>query len=329
MHTAPHDDARDSSSQQQRGRVPDFFVVGHAKSGTTALYAMLSQHPQLFLGIKEPRYFATELHYRDRPGATPKTLEQYKAWFAAADPQQLIGDVSPDYLWSHHAPRLIAEAQPDARIVAILREPASFLHSLHRQWLRHYVETESDFGKALELEEPRRQGRQIPADTYWPNGLFYSDHARYVQQLRRYHELFGRERVLVLIYDDYLRDNQATVRQVLRFLDVDDDVPIRSRQFNESVDVQAPRLHGLLRKLTIADSPALAALKRSLTAITPRGLRQQALSTVRKRVVFGEPSAPDEALMLELRRRLQPEVAALSDYLGRDLTSLWGYDGLD
>ena len=65
--------------------MPDFFVVGHAKSGTTALYAMLSQHPQLFLGIKEPRYFATELHFRDRPGGTPKTLADYKAWFRPRD----------------------------------------------------------------------------------------------------------------------------------------------------------------------------------------------------------------------------------------------------
>jgi hypothetical protein len=306
--------------------VPDFFVVGHAKSGTTALYAMLSQHPQLFLGIKEPRYFATELHFRDRPGGTPKTLADYKAWFSAAEPGQLVGDVSPDYLWSEHAPRLIAEAQPQARIVAILREPASFLHSLHRQWLRHYVETESDFRKAIELEQPRREGREIPLDTYWPKGLFYTEHARYVQQLRRYQELFGRERVLVLIYDDYRRDNEATVRSVLRFLHVDEDVPIRPRESNESVDVHSPRLHALLRKLTIADHPASRAVNRTLKALTPPSFRQRALSTVRKRVVFGEPAAPDAQFMAELRSRFKPEVVALSEYLDRDLVGLWGYD---
>jgi Sulfotransferase family len=315
--------------QPRLGRVPDFFVVGHAKSGTTALYAMLSQHPQLFLGIKEPRYFATELHFRDRPGDTPKTLADYKAWFAAAAPDQLVGDVSPDYLWSEHAPRLIAEAQPQARIVAILREPASFLHSLHRQWLRHYVETESDFRKAIELEQPRREGREIPPDTYWPKGLFYTEHARYLQQLRRYHELFGRERVLVLVYDDYRRDNEATVRSVLRFLQVDEHVPIHARESNESVQVQAPRLHGLLRKLTIAEQPAFRAANRSLKAITPKGLRQHALSTVRKRVVFGEPAAPDERFMAELRSRFKPEVVALGEYLDRDLAGLWGYDDVE
>jgi Sulfotransferase family len=313
-----------------RGRLPDFFVVGHAKSGTTALHAMLAQHPQIHLGLKEPRFFASELRERDmpRPNKTPQTLAEYKQWFSGAGPQQLIGDISPDYLWSHDAAALIAEAQPEARIIAILREPASFLRSLHRQWLRHYVETETDFRRALELEQPRREGRQMPLNTYWPKALFYSDHVRYVDQLRRFHQHFARERVLVLIYDDYRRDNDATVRSVLRFLDVDDSVSILARQSNESVHVQSPRVHAALRRLTVADSRPLGLLKRSLKALTPMAQRQRLLQTVRKRVVFGEPAPADEELLLELRHRFKPEVSALSEYLDRDLVGLWGYDEL-
>jgi hypothetical protein len=313
------------------GRLPDFFVVGHAKSGTTALHAMLAQHPQVFLGLKEPRFFATELHVRDmpRPNATPKTLDEYRAWFADAAPEQQIGDISPDYLWSQDAARLIADACPDARIIAILREPASFLRSLHQQWLRHYVETETDLRKAIELEQPRRLGQRMPLSTYWPNALFYSEHVRYVEQLRRVYEHFPRERVLVLIYDDYRHDNDATVRTVLRFLGVDETAPIAARRSNESVRVQSPRVHGALRRLTVADGPSLALLKRSLTALTPMRARQRLLQIVRKRVVFGEPVPADEAFLVELRHRFKPEVAALSEYLGRDLVSLWGYDRLD
>jgi hypothetical protein len=310
------------------GRVPDFFVVGHAKSGTTALYAMLSQHPQIFLGVKEPRFFAEELRVRDMPrlGGTPQTLSDYKSWYRDARPEQLVGDISPDYLWSHRAAELIAEVQPQARIVAILREPASFLYSLHRQWLRHYVEVESDFRRALELEQSRLQGQNMPSDTYWPKALFYSDHVRYVEQLRRYEERFGRERMLVLIYEDYRRDNDATVRAVLRFLGVDEHVAIRERDSNPSVHVQSPRLHGLLRRLLVADRPGFAATKGFVKALTPMRVRQGALHTMRKRVVYGEPEPPDEALMLELRRRFKPEVVALSEYLDRDLVELWGYD---
>ena len=176
------------------GRLPDFFIVGHAKSGTTALYEMLRAHPQIFMpDSKEPWFFAAELLERTppRPEGTPRTLDEYRAWFAGARPEQRVGEASALYLWSHTAAGAIAEVQPEARIIAILREPASFLRSLHLQFLETYIETEPDFARALALEDARRQGRQVPRHTYWPQALLYSEHVRYVEQLRRYHEAFG------------------------------------------------------------------------------------------------------------------------------------------
>jgi hypothetical protein len=310
------------------GRLPDFFVVGHPKSGTTALHVMLAQHPQIFVGTKEPRFFVPEMRLRDfrRTNETPTDLDEYKAWFGGAAPEQIVGDVSPAYLWSKHAAELIAEAQPEARIIAFLREPASFLRSLHMQWLQSYCEVEPDFEKALALEEPRRRGEHMPLDTYWPNALFYSEHVRYVEQLRRFHAHFPRERVLVLIYDDYKRDNEATVRSVFRFLEVE-EMPIRvAPRANPTVQVRTPRLNSVLRQLIVADHGVPGALSKSIKALTPMRARQGLLHTVRKRVVFVEPGAPDDAFMAELRKRLKPEVVALSEYLDRDLVSLWGYD---
>jgi hypothetical protein len=317
---------------ESAGRLPDFFVVGHAKSGTTALHEMLAQHPRVHLGLKEPRYFVPELRERDipRPNATPHTLEEYRAWFARAQSGQLIGDISPDYLWSRESARLIAEAVPQARIVSIFREPASFLRSLHRQRLRNYVEVEPDLKRALELEGPRREGREIPKDTYWPGALLYSEQTRYVEQLRRYEERFSRERMLVLIYDDFRADSLETVRRILRFLELEDDVPIVASDANPSVEVRNQRLHGAIRTLLVSESGPASAVKGSLKALTPMRVRQRALKTVRKTLVYGTPSSsPDEDFMPELRRRLAPEVHALSEHLGRDLVSLWGYDRLD
>ncbi len=312
------------------GRLPDFFVVGHPKSGTTALYAMLLQHPRVYLGAKEPRYFNPDLRERDlpRPGGSPKDLDEYRAWFSGAGPDQIVGDVSPEYLWSPDSARLIAEVRPDARIVAILREPAAFLRSLHRQWLKHYVEVEPDFARALALEGPRREGRQIPRDTYWPKALFYTEQARYVEQLRRYEARFPPEQILVLIYDDYRANGEATVRRVLRFLELDADVPIVEREANPSVELRSSRLHGTMRTMLVSDSVPVRTLRGSVKALTPMRVRQRALHAVRKQFVFGKPGDPDEEFMTELRRRFAPEVHALSEHLGRDLVSLWGYDRL-
>src|ERR1700677_1586774 len=152
-----------------RGRVPDFFIVGHPKCGTTALYLMLRSHPGVFMSeVKEPQFFATDQRSRlsrwgEQPSARrPRTLDAYRSLFAAAGAEQLVGEASPQYLRSRAAPSAIAALRPDPRIIAILREPASFLRSFHLQMVSSRVETETDFKTAIVLEDDRRAGRRIP-----------------------------------------------------------------------------------------------------------------------------------------------------------------------
>jgi hypothetical protein len=249
----------------------------------------------------------------------PRSLDEYLALFAAAETAQHSGEASPLYLWSATAAERIAAVQPQARIIAILREPASLLRSLHLQFLRSYVEVETDFRKAISLEAERRQGRSVPAHTYWPQALVYSEHVRYVDQLRRYRDLFGEDRMLVLIYDDFRRDNAAAVREVLRFLGADDSAPIESVDANQSVGVRSPRMHRLVN----ASGPLARLAKSATRVLLPANVRRQA----RQRLLFSDPPEPDEAFMAELRERFESEVAALSEYLGRDLVSLWSHDG--
>ena len=312
-------------------RIPDFFIVGHGKSGTTALYEMLRRHPQIYMpDCKEPWFFADELRVRapPRPEGTSETLDDYMSLFDAAKPEQRAGEATALYLWSHTAARRIADVQPGARIIAILREPASFLHSLHLQFLQTYIETESDLGKAIALEPARRQGRSVPRYTYWPQALLYSEHVRYVEQLRRYHDVFAPEQVLVLIYDDFRRENEETVRQVLRFLEVDDTPSIDPLEANPTVRARSQRLAELVHAVSVGRGPVSLAVKAGVKGLTTRRLRRNALAATKRRVVFGEPRPPDEQLMLELRRRFKGEGVALSDYLGRDLVTLWDYDSI-
>jgi len=322
---------RAAASAAKGGRLPDFLIVGHHKSGTTALYEMLRLHPQIFMpDLKEPRYFASDLRRRAGPRVEwlPETLEEYTALFAAAAPGQRTGEASPLYLVSHTAAAAIAEVQPAARIVAILREPASFLRSLHMQFVQNYIEDQKDLRRALELEPERREGRSMPKRFRMPQLLMYSEHVRYVEQLRRFHAVFAPEQVLVLIYDDFRADNEATVRRVLRFLDVDDTVAVAPIEANPTVQVRSVRLNEMVRSLYFGRGPVWGALKRTVKASTPRGLRRGALAGVHKRVVYRSGPTADEELMAELRARFAGEVRALSEHLGRDLVSLWGYERL-
>jgi Sulfotransferase family len=307
-------------------RVPDFFIVGHPKCGTTALYEMLRRHPQIYMPeLKETRFFAPELHPRSRPSTThPDTLEEYLSLFEAARSDQRAGEASPSYLRSSTAASRIAEVQPAARIIAILREPASFLRSLHLELLRDHVETEKDLGKAIAPEEVLRREKELGLLP----GLVYPEYVRYVEQLRRYHAVFAPEQVLVLIYDDFRADNERTVRQVLRFLEVDDTTPIELTEANPTVRVRSVHAYALMRSLYLGQAPAARAFKAGIKAFTPQQLRRDALRALRLRVLYGNPRPPDEGLMRELRRRFKHEVVALSRYLDRDLVGLWGYDGI-
>jgi Sulfotransferase family len=324
-------DIQNAASEASHKRVPDFFIVGHHKCGTTALYEMLRGNPQIYMpDIKEPWFFASDLRVRfPLSDPLPTTLEEYLSLFTEARREQRVGEATPSYLMSRVAAGSIAEVQPKARIIAILREPASFLRSLHLQSVQNHAETETDLGKALALEPMRRQGKSIPPHTIRPQELLYSDHVRYVEQLRRYRAVFPPEQLLVLIYDDFRRDNEATVRQVLRFLEVDDTRPVEVMEANPTVRVGSQRLYEVVRSLYLGRGPAARVAKAGIKALTPRQFRLKALETTRRRVLYRKPGPADESLMLELRRRFEGEVVALSEYLGRDLVTLWGYDRLD
>jgi hypothetical protein len=195
--------------------------------------------------------------------------------------------------------------------------------------VQNYIESEKDLRTALALEDARREGRSMPRRFHMPQILMYAEHVRYVEQLRRFHAVFPREQVLVLIYDDFRADNEATIRRVLRFLEVDDATPIEAIDVNPTVHVRSVRVNDLVRGFYIGRGPFWRTLKAAVKAVTPRRLRRNALATVHRRVVYRAPQAPDAELMLELRRRFKGEVVALSEYLDRDLVSLWGYDRLD
>jgi hypothetical protein len=307
-------------AEQDLPQAPDFYIVGHHKSGTTALYEMLRRHPQIFMSaVKEPRFLATDLRALVPSAAhQPQTMTEYLELFRAAPPGQLTGEASPSYLRSAVAAQEIARLRPDARIIAILREPASFVRSMHLQMVQEHVEQEQDLGRAFANEEVERAGRTVRR---------YSDHVHYVEQLRRYEDLFPPEQVLVLIYDDFRAENEATVRKVLRFLGVDDSAQVEAVEANPTVRVRSMRLDSVVRRLSGGRTPVSRAA-RALAQRLPASVRRGALQGLRRGVVYGRPDEFDPKLERTLKRRFKGEVEALSRHLDRDLLGLWGYRDL-
>ena len=228
--------AATSAAAGRVGAGPDFFIVGHAKSGTTALYEMLRSHPQIFMpelqGAAVLRDRAARARFRRaREGTLRETLEEYLALFArrAPGPARRRGLVART-CGRTRPPRRIAAAAPDARIIAILREPASFLRSLHLQLAAETTSRpRTTCARRSRSRTSGAQGREIPRRSLLAAGaalLRPRPLRRAAAPLPR--RASRREQVLVLIYDDFRADNEATVREVLRFLGVDDTAADRA-----------------------------------------------------------------------------------------------------
>lgn len=200
------------------GRIPDFFVVGAARSGTTSMWQYLRQHPQLFLPAefadKEPSFFCSGYGLRN-PG-------KYCALFAEARPEQLIGECSTPYLTSPESARRIRQSVPEARIVIILRNPADRAASLHGWMHEHGYESIARFEDALAAEATRQRDPHFRRNhgQYFYNFLYYHS-GLYARQVKRYFRVFGRERVQVQIFEEMLAAPAEAVRRVFSFLGVD------------------------------------------------------------------------------------------------------------
>jgi len=294
------------------GRKPDFFIVGAPKCGTTALHSALSNHPEVFLPKnKEPHFFGQDLEIGD--GWCVRDEGRYLGLFDDCGEAERVGEASPWYLFSKTAAEEIRAFQPEARILILLRDPVDLIHSIHLQHLNTANEDIIDLAEALAAEPARARGERIPARAPFPNCLAYRSVARLFEQVSRYLDVFGEERVKVLLLDDMRSDERAFLREVCHFLEVREDVELEMGRRNPSrdltsVDLMLKRLHYRTR--------VISGLQQRLPKVAKSIYRGAVRMLPAKRKVGISP-----ALRAELSMELREEVARLAALIKRDLSS--------
>lgn len=298
------------------GKRPDFFIVGAPKCGTTALAEYLARHPDIYMPQKEMHFFGSDLNFG--PQFYRRDLDGYLAEFNRWSGQARTGEASVWYLLSTRAAAEIMAFSPDANIIILLREPVSMMYSLYYQFLFDGNEYLRTFEEALGAEPDRAMGRRIGRLAYLPQALAYRSAACFTDQVRRYFEVFGRERVHVIIYDDLAADTTATYRQTLSFLGVSTSVEPPDSAASGNVSVKSPALRSILNDPLVRGTAIR--LRRWLpgpifTAIQKTGTRICSLNQAEAK---RPPMAP--VTRLSLQREFASEVERLSALLGRDLT---------
>lgn len=306
-------------------RLPNFFLAGVAKAGTTALHAYLCQHPQVFMSPnKEPWFFGMAdllsplygdtvlaalkkdrawlqdyLEGPQEPGVWRYVMEwdDYVRLFRDARDEPVIGDASTGYFWLPSAAGAIRAKLPDSRFAFMLRDPADRLFTLYvlnlwrdpginfRAWFRLAVETPQFFPSIVGA-------------------------GRYATHLERWGTIWPRERMRVYLYDDYRADPRAVLRDLLTFLEVRLDYPIdMSRRHNETTVPRFQHLHALRQRMFAGAT---------LPAWFPEGARR-ALRGLYRRPRADVMMAPaDRAMVVDYYR---DEIVRTADLLGRDLSA--------
>ena len=204
--------------------LPDFFVAGAPKAGSTALHAALARHPSLFMSaVKEPKFFLTDGPPPARGGGPGDALtyrehvwrrEEYEALFAAAPPGALCGESTPLYLYDRAALRRIRGLLPAVKLIVILRDPVERAHSNWTHLWSAGLEPEADFLRACADEE-----RRITAG--WASFWHYTALGKYGEQLDYALSLFPREQLLPLRYRTLVDQPAATLDRICDFLGVE------------------------------------------------------------------------------------------------------------
>jgi Sulfotransferase domain len=294
--------------------MPNFLIIGFEKAGTTSVYHYLKQHPEIFVSpTKETNFFIYEgqnpkfLPYVSEELLVAKSLGAYRALFQDVAAHKAIGEASPLYLADPHAPEAIRRYIPEAKLIALLRDPVERAYSAYWMQVRDSRETRS-FEQAVEEELAGRldDSLEIGRRHYVRWGL-------YARHLKPYLGSFDRSQLAIYLFDDLKADPGGLMRELFRFLDVDDrfraDTSVR---YNASGAPSSSFLKPLFGKSTVTRT-----LKRALPG--PLGRRAVSIQEAWRSRALAKPPMPQK-----LRRKLvagyRSDILELQGMIGRDLS---------
>lgn len=310
--------------------IPNLFLVGAPKCGTTSMHNWLSQHPEIFMSEpKEPLYFCTD-HIREADAYQQKRsyvfkyrdAESYFSLFNEADNEKYVGESSTRYLSSLEAPQKIYEHNPKAKIIIMLRDPVDFMYSWHSEQLRQTTEDIDDFKKALQMEEKRKKQESMPSIVKCPFDIFYREWASFSRQINNYRRYFPDEQIKILLLEEIKQSPENIYTELLKFLQVEDT------EFLPSFEIHNP--HSSLKSKNINRFIENSKyIRRASQLLLPAKIRHGVTHIIKSKNQKKETRPPiPETTRKELMTRLKPEVEELANITNKDLISLWRYNNI-
>jgi hypothetical protein len=290
---------------------PNFFIVGAPKCGTTAMNDYLNEHPDIFMARKELHYFGCDLKTRLK-----LSEEEYLKYFDNAGQKKVIGEASVWYLFSKSAAEEIKKFSPQAKILIMLRNPVDVVYSLHSQHLYDGNEDIQDFETALRLDEDRKRGLHLPDSVDYFELPPYKDSVLYSNQVKRYLDVFGRQNVHILLYEDFKANPEKTFFGILEFLQLGGTSLINYGIVNPGKKIKWFYLHRVIKK----PPPRVKAVARFM--IPSRKMRHSLMSFFFNWNIREEKREDiNEELRSRLKNSFEGDIRLLSVLIDRDLSA--------
>ena len=290
---------------------PNFLIIGAQKCGTDALYHALQQHPDIAMSPnKEPFFFLMDGRLPDYRLPGPRYVNRlvydwdaYQQLFAGAEGKRAIGEASAIYLSSYFPEKTAArihERIPDAKLIALVRQPAERAYSAYNFYRARDFEPLASFAEALAAEPARIQANDTPDFRYRMNGFYDAN-------LKPYYDIFPREQIRVYLFEEWNADPAGTLRSIFRFLDVDENAPIGVERRNVTHRYRSQQLHRFLAR------PGRFGTR--LHRFLPAGLRSR---LDRWNQMQLPPMSPE--IWRELTEGYREDILNLQACIGRDLS---------
>jgi len=258
-------------------KLPNFMIIGAGKSGTTALYEYLAEHPDVYMSpVKETNFFALEGEKMVDPKDDPEQMfhypwsvtnwEDYVKLFDGVETEKAIGEVSPMYLYSEEAAFRIKERFPDMKLIVILRNPVDRLYSRFMHLARENRKPTNRFEDALDRE------------TIWWRRNDLVKEGFYHNHLQKYYGLFDKDQIKVILYDDFKSDPLKEVQNIYEFIGVNGwHEPDFNTEYNVSGLIKNPVIDRLIGQKSVIKELAAMVNPKLKEAITKRQLRKSPL----------------------------------------------------
>ncbi len=296
------------------GRLPTFILIGTNRGGTTAVARYLDEHPDVYVSPnKEPTFFCFYGEPMEVTGPVRRcfardvvtTLPDYHSLFEGVTAERAYGEASTGYLANPAAAPRIRKLIPKVKLMAILRDPIERAFSNHLLFRMHGVERIASFRKAIQAE---LDGIPIGGN----ERRWYLSLGRYYSQLKLYYGLFPQEQIRIFLYDDLVEDPGNLMRQMYRYLEVDDGFePNVSRRYNVSSIPRSELLHRMFH------GPGL--LRRVLQKACSNRLFGRLIRSVDRANLHSPKLAhEDRAFLID---HFRDEILKLEDLIHRDLSA--------